>query len=172
MTMFYIVLLIFFGLLFLVAELVLLPGVSIGAILALVCYGSSIYLAFRDLGPVAGSVVVLVILVLSLIATVVSLRAKTWQRFSLKQKINSSSMPTLPEQELSVRCVKHRIRHCAPIAGCGTGCRPDKTRQASHQAQMSNAYDYSEIQVPASPASVSSIRDNAPIHAGLPRLLT
>lgn len=51
MTMFYIVLLIFFGLLFLVAELVLLPGVSIGAILALVCYGSSIYLAFRDLGP-------------------------------------------------------------------------------------------------------------------------
>ena len=102
MTMFYIVLLIFFGLLFLVAELVLLPGVSIGAILALVCYGSSIYLAFRDLGPVAGSVVVLVILVLSLIATVVSLRAKTWQRFSLKQKINSSSMSTLPEQELSV----------------------------------------------------------------------
>ena len=94
MTMVYIVLLIFFGLLFLVAELVLLPGVSIGAILALVCYGSSIYLAFRDLGPVAGSVVVLVILVLSLIATVVSLRAKTWQRFSLKQKINSSSMPT------------------------------------------------------------------------------
>ena len=101
MTMFYIVLLIFFGLLFLVAEMVL-PGVSIGAILALVCYGSSSYLAFRDLGPVAGSVVVLVILVLSLIATVVSLRAKTWQRFSLKQKINSSSMPTLPEQELSV----------------------------------------------------------------------
>ena len=92
MTMFYIVLLIFFGLLFLVAELVLLPGVSIGAILALVCYGSSVYLAFRDFG----------ILVLSLIATVVSLRAKTWQRFSLKQKINSSSMPTLPEQELSV----------------------------------------------------------------------
>ena len=52
--MFYIVLLIFFGLLFLVAELVLLPGVSIGAILALVCYGSSIYLAFRDLGRFGG----------------------------------------------------------------------------------------------------------------------
>ena len=103
MTMFYIVLLIFFGLLFLVAELVLLPGVSIGAILALVCYGSSIYLAFRDLGPVAGSVVVLVILVLSLIATVVSLRAKTWQRISRKQKIKSTSMPTLPDQELNGR---------------------------------------------------------------------
>lgn len=102
MTMFYIVLLIVFGLLFLVAELVLLPGVSIGAVLSLVCYGSSIYLAYRDYGPVTGTLVVLVILVLSLVATVISLRAKTWQRFSLKQKINSSSMPTTPEQELTV----------------------------------------------------------------------
>ena len=93
MEMFYIVLLVFFGLLFLVAELVLLPGVSIGAVLALVCYGSSVYLAFRDFGPVTGTVVILVILVLSVIATVVSLRAKTWQRFSLKQEIRSSSMP-------------------------------------------------------------------------------
>ena len=82
MTMFYIILLIVLGLLFLVAELVLLPGVSIGAILALVCYGSSIYLAFRDYGTVAGVVVILAILLLSLVATIISLRAKTWQRFS------------------------------------------------------------------------------------------
>ena len=102
MEMFYIVLLVFFGLLFLVAELVLLPGVSIGAVLALVCYGSSVYLAFRDFGPVTGTVVILVILVLSIIATVVSLRAKTWQRFSLKQEIRSSSMPVIPAEELQV----------------------------------------------------------------------
>ena len=87
MTMFYIILLIVLGLLFLVAELVLLPGVSIGAILALVCYGSSIYLAFRDYGTVAGVVVILAILLLSLVATIISLRAKTWQRFSLKQRV-------------------------------------------------------------------------------------
>ena len=102
MEMFYIVLLVFFGLLFLVAELVLLPGVSIGAVLALVCYGSSVYLAFRDFCPVTGTVVILVILVLSVIATVVSLRAKTWQRFSLKQEIRSSSMPVIPAEELQV----------------------------------------------------------------------
>ena len=66
MTMFYIILLIVLGLLFLVAELVLLPGVSIGAILALVRYGSSIYLAFRDYGTVAGVVVILAILLESL----------------------------------------------------------------------------------------------------------
>jgi hypothetical protein len=97
MEMFYIVLLVFFGLLFLVAELVLLPGVSIGAVLALVCYGSSVYLAFRDFGPVTGTVVILVILVLSVIATVVSLRAKTWQRFSLKQELANPEMRRLME---------------------------------------------------------------------------
>ena len=68
MEMFYIVLLVFFGLLFLVAELVLLPGVSIGAVLALVCYGSSVYLAFRDFGPVTGSVVIVVILIVMMAA--------------------------------------------------------------------------------------------------------
>lgn len=102
MTMFYIILLIVLGLLFLVAELVLLPGVSIGAILALVCYGSSIYLAFLDYGTVAGVVVILAILLLSLVATIISLRAKTWQRFSLKQRVDSSSMPSTPDQELQV----------------------------------------------------------------------
>ena len=102
MTMFYIILLIVLGLLFLVAELVLLPGVSIGAILALVCYGSSTYLAFRDYGTVAGVVVILAILLLSLVATIISLRAKTWQRFSLKQRVDSSSMPATPDQELQV----------------------------------------------------------------------
>ncbi|WP_418991335.1 NfeD family protein [Alistipes sp.] len=101
MEMFYIVILVVFGLMFLIAELVLLPGVSIGAVLALVCYGSSIYLAFRDYGPVAGVVVILIVLVLSLVTTVISLRAKTWQRFSLRQEIRSSS-GSLPVEELKV----------------------------------------------------------------------
>jgi len=112
--MFYIVLLIFFGLLFLVAELVLLPGVSIGALLSLVCYGSSIYLAFRDYGPLTGIVVVLVILVLSVVSVVFSLRAKTWQRFSLKQEIRSSSMPE-PDKELQVGARGKSVSRLSPM---------------------------------------------------------
>ena len=92
--MWLIILLILLGVLFLVAELVLLPGVSLGALFALVCYGSAIYTAFADYGPFTGGIVVLIILALSFVATVLSLRSKTWQRFSLKQKIESSSMET------------------------------------------------------------------------------
>ena len=97
--MWLIILLILLGVLFLVAELVLLPGVSLGALFALVCYGSAIYTAFADYGPFTGGIVVLIILALSFVATVLSLRSKTWQRFSLKQKIESSSMP-LPDNEV------------------------------------------------------------------------
>ena len=97
--MFYIVLLVLFGVLFLVAEIVLLPGVTVAALLSLVSYGASIYLAFRDYGPVVGSVVVAVILLLSAVAVYFSLRDKTWQRFSLQQKLPASSMPE-PEKEL------------------------------------------------------------------------
>lgn len=57
---------------------------------------------FRDYGTVAGVVVILAILLLSLVATIISLRAKTWQRFSLKQRVDSSSMPATPDQELQV----------------------------------------------------------------------
>ena len=101
MDMFYIVLLILFGVLFLVAELVLLPGVSVGALLALVSYGGAVYLSFREFGTVGGIIAITVVLLLSLVSTIVSLRSKTWQRFSLRQEIDSSSMPR-PEEELHV----------------------------------------------------------------------
>ncbi len=99
--MFYIILLILLGVLFLVAELLLLPGISVGTVLALVCYGSAVYLAFVDFGTTTGLVTLTVVLLLSLIATIVSLRAKTWQRLSLKQEIDSTSMQ-LPEKEIAV----------------------------------------------------------------------
>lgn len=99
MELFYIILLVLLGLLFLVAEIVFLPGISIGGLLAMVCYGSAIYLAFGDFGTAGGLLVVAVVLVISIVATVVSLRAKTWQRFSLRQQIRSSSMPS-PREEL------------------------------------------------------------------------
>ena len=112
--MFFIILLIFFGLLFLIAELVLLPGISIGALLSLVCYGSSVYLAFRDYDSLTGCIVVGAILVLSLVAVIVSLRAKTWQRFSLEQKIPASSMPE-PEKELQLGARGKSVSRLSPM---------------------------------------------------------
>lgn len=112
--MFYIILLILLGVLFLVAELLLLPGISVGTILSLVCYGSAIYLAFDGYGTLTGAITVAVVLLLSLITTLVSLRAKTWQRLSLKQEIDSSSMQ-LPEKEISVGARGVSVSRLSPM---------------------------------------------------------
>ena len=55
-----ILLLILLAILFLVAELVLLPGLSVAGVLSLICGGSAIYRAFTDFGWEAGVVVTLI----------------------------------------------------------------------------------------------------------------
>lgn len=112
--MWYIVLLVFLGILFLLAELLLLPGISIGGILAMVCYGGAIWYAFDSLGVMAGVWTIVIVGVVSLISLLFSLRAKTWNRFALKQNIDSTSMPQ-PEQELSVGVVGVAISRLAPM---------------------------------------------------------
>ena len=95
--MWLIILLILLGVLFLVAELVLLPGVSLGALFALVCYGSAIYTAFADYGPFTGGIVV-------------------------KQKIESSSMP-LPDNEVKAGDRGVAVSRLAPMGKVEIGGR-------------------------------------------------
>ncbi len=77
-----IVFLVLLGMFFLVVELVLLPGISIGTVLSLLCYGAAAYFGFLRFGALGGGATIVAILAVSLVATVISLRAKTWQRFS------------------------------------------------------------------------------------------
>ncbi len=115
MSIVYVILLVIFGLLFLVAELLLLPGVSVGAILALVSDGSAVWLAFHHLGTTGGVIVIVLIIVLSLITTLISLRSKTWQRFSLEQKIHSSNMPVMPDEQLKIGDRGTTLSRLAPM---------------------------------------------------------
>ena len=87
-----IVFLVVLGLFFLVAELIFLPGVTLGVILSLVGYAAAIYLGFTRFGMVGGCVVLAIVIALSLIATLISLRARTWQRFALNDKVEGQSM--------------------------------------------------------------------------------
>ncbi len=84
-------LLILFGILFCVVELLVLPGVSVGGILAALCDGWAIYLAFAKLGRVEGFVVIAIIVMLTCVAVAISLRSKTWERLALKSELNSVS---------------------------------------------------------------------------------
>jgi membrane protein implicated in regulation of membrane protease activity len=75
----------------LVVELVLLPGITIAAIGALGCYGGAGWLAWNNYGVRGLLIVVAIVIVLTVIATWFSLRAKTWQRFALGDRIEGRS---------------------------------------------------------------------------------
>ena len=113
--MFWIVLLIILGAIFLMAELVLLPGVSIGGILALACDAAAIYFAFVWSGSTIGWIVVGVILIVGLLVTIVSLRSKTWQKLSLRQEITSSSMEMPQESNVKIGDRGVAITRLAPM---------------------------------------------------------
>ena len=112
--MWYIVLLIILGMLFLVAELLLFPGLSIGGILAMACYGGAIWYAFDALSVTAGIWTIVAVALLSLLSLIFSLRAKTWQRLALKQEIDSVSMPN-PESEVAIGAVGVSISRLSPM---------------------------------------------------------
>ncbi|MBR4994883.1 MAG: NfeD family protein [Alistipes sp.] len=112
--MFLIALLILLGVFFLVAELIFLPGVTLGAILALASYGAAAYFGFTRLGFVGGVITIIIILAVSLAAVVLSLRAKTWRRMTLKDKIDSVSMDT-PANELKVGDKGTAISRLSPM---------------------------------------------------------
>ncbi|MFI3263739.1 MAG: NfeD family protein [Rikenellaceae bacterium] len=106
--------LILLGLLFCVVELLILPGVTLGAIISLGCYACAIYMAFVNLGVTGGIIVVVATFILSLTAIVFSLRAKTWDRLSLKSKIESASSDT-PQSQLNIGDQGVAISRLAPM---------------------------------------------------------
>lgn len=112
--MFYVILLILLGLLFLVAEVVLLPGFSICGVLSLVCYGNAVYKAWRDYGTTAGVIALTAVVVLSAVAVVISLRSRTWRRLTLNEKI-SSSASTDPQVHLSVGQTGTTLSRLSPM---------------------------------------------------------
>ena len=115
-----IIVLVLLGLFFLVAELVFLPGVTLGTILSVVSYAAAVYLGFDRLGFVGGVITLVVVLAISLVATVVSLRAKTWQRLALKDEIKGSSMET-PSQELKLGDKATTLSRLSPMGKIQVG---------------------------------------------------
>lgn len=112
--MLYICGLILLGILFLVAELVFLPGLSVAALLSAVCYGLAIYFAFVDYDTTTGFITIGVAMASVLATIIISLRAKTWQRLSLTQEIDSTSVAK-PEERIAIGATGVTISRLSPM---------------------------------------------------------
>ena len=110
----FIITLILVGLVLMLAEILLIPGVGIAGILGLLSMGGSCFYAFYEYGNVVGGIVTAVNVVLVVALLVWVLRAKTWRRMSLETKIDSKAV------ESSVLTVGDRGRTLTRLAPMGS----------------------------------------------------
>lgn len=130
--MWLIIILIIVGILLLVAELVLLPGLSIAGICAFGAYLGAIYKAFTAYGTTGGIITIIIVVAVSITATILSLRAKTWQKLSLKNQMEGTSQP-LPNNELKEGDRGITVTRLAPSGNIMIG---EKTYEAKSQGDV------------------------------------
>lgn len=84
-----IILLVLIGLVLIYLELVFVPGTTFLGLVGLVLTGIGIYITFQNYGAGKGYMVLGGSFIVSIIALVYSFKAKSWDRFALKQQNKS-----------------------------------------------------------------------------------
>jgi membrane-bound ClpP family serine protease len=87
-----IVSLIIIGLVLILAEILLIPGVGVAGVLGLLSMGGSCYYAFYEFGNLTGGIVTGVNSLLLVVTLIYVLRAKTWKRMTLETNIQSKAV--------------------------------------------------------------------------------
>ena len=85
-----IILLILTGLLLLILEFFVFPGITIAGIGGFILIGSAIFMTYNSFGPTTGHIVLSATLVVSVLALILAFRSKTWDRLMLKTQITES----------------------------------------------------------------------------------
>ena len=97
----FIVVLMLVGILLILTEILLIPGIGVAGILGVASLGGSCFYAFREFGSTAGSIVTVVNVILIVLLTIYVLRAKTWKKLALDTNIDSK-VNLFDENALSV----------------------------------------------------------------------
>ena len=119
----WITLLILLGLLLFIAELVLLPGLTLAALGSFCCLVGAVTWAFVEGGTAAGFITLGIVVVLLLILTALFLRSRTWNRFTLKTNIESRVQPLEIETQVEVGVQGTTLTRLAPMGKVQIGGR-------------------------------------------------
>ena len=103
------------GLLLIIAEIILIPGIFVAGTLGLVSIGAACWLAFDGIGPDAGYITIAANAVLAVVCAVLSLRAKTWKRLSLHTEIDSRTDTRPEDKGIAVGSQGTTITRLAPM---------------------------------------------------------
>ena len=80
------------GLILILAEILLIPGVGIAGVLGVLSMGGSCFYAFHEFGNLTGGIVTGINAVLLVVLMIYVLRAKKWKRMALETNIDSKDV--------------------------------------------------------------------------------
>ncbi|MFR9603024.1 MAG: NfeD family protein [Rikenellaceae bacterium] len=106
--------LILMGVIFMVVEMLLLPGVTLGALLSVCSFGGAIYVAFDALGNTVGVSVIVASIAVSIITFVWAIKTDVWKRISLKERVEGSSSAS-PSEVISLGSRGVAMSRLAPM---------------------------------------------------------
>ena len=112
----FIITLILVGLVLILAEILLIPGVGVAGVLGILSIGGSCFCAFHQYGNVTGAIVTAVNALLLLALIIWVLRAKTWKRMTLETSIDSKAVSS----DTAVLAVGDRGRTLTRLAPMGS----------------------------------------------------
>lgn len=110
----FIVILTLLGVVLMLTEILLVPGIGIAGVLGLLAQGGACFYAFSTFGHTAGWIVTLVNVLLVIAFLVFVLRARTWKRFTLSAKIDSKVQPD-PDSVLAIGDKGRTVTRLSPI---------------------------------------------------------
>ncbi|HNS17534.1 MAG TPA: NfeD family protein [Bacteroidales bacterium] len=88
MTWTLIVILLLVGFVLLLLEMLVIPGITVAAVLGFVSIALAVWGAFASYGTTAGFITLTTGILGSVVLLIVALKAKTWNRFALKSSID------------------------------------------------------------------------------------
>ncbi|MFN8208105.1 MAG: hypothetical protein U0T82_11950 [Bacteroidales bacterium] len=97
MSLFLIIILILLGILLLIVEFLIIPGVTIAGIGGVALIGGTIYLTYKNYGVMAGNIVLLSTLVLIIGVAVFTLRSRTWKKVMLDKQIDGKAADSMED---------------------------------------------------------------------------
>ena len=116
----FIIILMAVGLVLVLAEILLIPGVGVAGILGLASLGGSCFYAFHEFGPGTGTIVTVINVVLLVALTVYVLRAKTWKKLALNTNIDPK-IQFFDENTLAVGDTGKTLTRLAPMGTAKIG---------------------------------------------------
>ncbi len=126
-AMWIIIALVIVGVALLVAELLLLPGITVAGVGAIIAFVAAVVLSYTWFGPLAGVLCLMGIIGLATVAVILSLRSGTWSKLTLEGAMEGTSTSKPQQFGIKIGDEGYALTRLAPMGKVTIG---DKTIEA------------------------------------------